>query len=62
MEDSLTKELDNSSDELLQLIRHQVEKILNEYHEQTGNFDLLNYDVRNDAVLFTYEIITKKWF
>lgn len=49
-----SKQIEESKDELLQLVRHHVEDVLHKYYPKHG------YDVRDDAVLYVYELARKK--
>ena len=53
-----SKQIEQSTDELLQLIRHHVEDVLHEYFQKNGI--KADYDVRDDAVLHVYELARKK--
>lgn len=57
MEDR-SKQIDESTDELIILIKHHVEEILQEYYLKHGIKS--DYDVRDDAVLGVYAIVVKK--
>ena len=56
--ESRSKQIDESTDELLQLVRHHVEDVLHEYYLKNGI--KADYDVRDDAVLHVYELARKK--
>lgn len=56
--ESRSKQIDESTDELLQLVRHHVEDVLHEYFLKNGI--KADYDVRDDAVLHVYDIARKK--
>lgn len=57
MEDR-SKAIEESTDDLLQLVRHHVEDILHEYYLKNGI--KADYEVRNDAVLHVYKLARKK--
>lgn len=57
--ESLTLELDNSSDELLNFIKYYVEIKIYEYNVEYG-VDM-SYDLRNSTILHTYKTIRKKY-
>jgi len=56
--ESRSKQIDESPDELLQLVRHHVEDVLHEYYQKNGV--KTDYDIRDDAVLYVYELARKK--
>jgi hypothetical protein len=58
MEDSRSKQIDESKDELLILVKHHVEEVLHEYYLKHGI--KANYDIRDDAVLYVFELAHKK--
>jgi len=58
MEDSRSKQIDESTDELLILVKHHVEEVLHEYFLKHGI--KADYDVRDDAVLYVFELALKK--
>jgi hypothetical protein len=57
MEDR-SRKIEESSDDLLQLVRHHVEEVLHEYFLKNGI--KADYDVRDDAVLHVYNLARKK--
>jgi hypothetical protein len=59
MEDSLTKEIDNSNNELIKLVKFHVEDILSKHFDDTGI--LIGYDLRDDAIYHTVERVIKKY-
>lgn len=58
MEDSVSKNIDESTDELLILVKHHVEEVLHEYFLKHGI--KADYDVRDDAVLYVFQLACKK--
>jgi hypothetical protein len=57
MEDR-SKQIEESSDELIQLIRRQVEDVLDKHFTKNGV--KTDYDIRDDAVLHVYGLVRKK--
>lgn len=58
MEDT-SKQIDDSKDELLKLVKHHVEELLHEFFYLKNGFKA-DYDVRNNAVLHVYHLVLKK--
>ncbi len=57
--ETLTLSIDNSTDELLKLIKYHVERRLSEYNIEYG-VDL-SYDLRDSCIMHTYKTIQKKY-
>lgn len=57
--ESLTLSIDNSTDELIKLIKYHVERRLSEYNTEYG-VDL-SYDLRDSCIMHTYKTIQKKY-
>lgn len=57
--ESLTSSIDNSTDELVKLIKYHVERRLCEYNTEYG-VDL-SYELRDSSIIHTYKIIQKKY-
>lgn len=58
MEDNRSKQIDDSTNELLRLVKHHVEEVLHEDFLKNGI--KAGYDVRDDAVLYVFELAIKK--
>lgn len=57
--ESLSLEIDNSNDELLNYIKYYVEIKLSEYNLEYGVS--MSYDLRDTTILHTYKTIRKKY-
>lgn len=57
--ETLSLSIDNSTDELIKLIKYHVERRLSEYNAEYG-VDL-SYDLRDSCVIHTYKTIQKKY-
>lgn len=55
----MESELKTNHDKLLELVKHHVDEILSRYSKIHTN--LLNDDLRNDAIIFTFDQIIKKY-
>lgn len=57
--EGLSLSIDNSTDELVKLIKYHVERRLYEYNTEYG-VDL-SYELRDSSVIHTYKTIQKKY-
>ncbi len=60
MENGLSKAIEESTNEVISLIRFQVEEILSLYHTEY-DANTLNFNLRNKLVMDTYGVIRKKY-
>jgi hypothetical protein len=58
MEDNRSKQIEESDDELVKLIRFHVEDILDKYYLKQGL--KADFDIRDDTILYVFEIARKK--
>lgn len=58
MADSRTKQIDDSKDELLILVKHHVEEVLYKYFLKHGI--KADYQLRDDAIYHVFELAHKK--
>jgi len=59
MDSDLTKNIENSTDELLLLIQQIVDEIISSYIKLYGIY--FDYKIRNEIIIHTYNLIIKKY-